>query len=398
MEHYPNPKVPIHPILNASAFSLQNKPVRKSLCILDNPQAKLVTSGRVAIALAIQHSGVGKGDKVLIPAYHCSSMVEPVIWVDAEPVFYQINSNTSINIDDIKQKTDNKVKFIIVTHYFGFMQELNEIRQWCDEKSIILLEDCAHAFFGQQNGLPIGAIGDYSIASIMKFFPVYDGGCLTSRKHDIQNIKLKSPGKAFQIKASLNLLENAFTYNRLPFFKLFILPPLYLKDFLWNTLKFMRKNKPTKIGPAAAEGGYAFEASWIDKRISSISRIILNQSNNTKIIEIRRNNYLTYFSALSNIKSIKPLHSQLPEKTVPYVFPLLVENPQVLFPILKKKGIPIIRFGEFLWDNVNESVCKNSIELSKKVFQFPCHQSLKPDELNWIIETILKEVQTILEK
>ena len=60
-----------------------------------------------------------------------------------------------------------------------------------------MLEDCAHAFFGEYENRPLGSFGDYAIASTMKFFPTSEGGCLVSSHHSITSLHLKSAGIAF---------------------------------------------------------------------------------------------------------------------------------------------------------------------------------------------------------
>ena len=91
---------------------------------------------------------IGKNDKVLLPAYHCIAMVEPVVWSNATPVFYKINADTSVDLDDIRTRLDSSTKLLLITHYFGFPQDLSKLRIFCDEHHILMLEDCAHAFFG----------------------------------------------------------------------------------------------------------------------------------------------------------------------------------------------------------------------------------------------------------
>lgn len=117
-------------------------------------------------------------------------MVEPVIWTEAVPVFYRIHPDTSVDLDNIRQLLNEGARALMVTHYFGFPQDMAAIRQLCNEKGVILIEDCAHAFFGETNEQPIGTIGDYAIASASKFFPVYDGGLLASSDSSINDIKL----------------------------------------------------------------------------------------------------------------------------------------------------------------------------------------------------------------
>ena len=84
---YPKPRIPTLPLLSLQSFAVPQGEHVPS--VLDFPLVKFVTSGRVAIALALQQMKIGKDDKVLLPAYHCGAMVEPIIWVGATPVFYK---------------------------------------------------------------------------------------------------------------------------------------------------------------------------------------------------------------------------------------------------------------------------------------------------------------------
>ena len=118
MDLYPKPLLPHHSVLSLATFRARGRALFPS--ILDNGEGKLVTSGRMAIALALQHMGVGRGDKVLIPAFHCTSMVDPVVWVGATPVFYRIQEDTQVDLDDIRSRLDPSVRALMITHYFGF--------------------------------------------------------------------------------------------------------------------------------------------------------------------------------------------------------------------------------------------------------------------------------------
>src|SRR5262245_35891867 len=126
MDLHPKPTLPHHSVLSMATFARGDRASLPS--ILDNGAAKLVTSGRMAIALALQHLGVGMGDKVLIPAFHCTSMVDPVVWVGATPVFYKIQEDTQVDLNDIRSKLEPAVKALMITHYFGFPQDTPRAR------------------------------------------------------------------------------------------------------------------------------------------------------------------------------------------------------------------------------------------------------------------------------
>ena len=182
-------------VLSSATFSGE-QPDDSCPSILDTGSVKFVTSGRVGIALALKHMGAGRNDKILVPAYHCSSMIEPVLWVGATPVYYRVHENASVDLADVRAKIDSATKALLVTHYFGFHQDMPAIRALCDEAGIAVIEDCAHAFFGTVAGHPPGWYGDYAIASSMKFFPVFDGGCLVSSRRGLDGIRILRAGSA----------------------------------------------------------------------------------------------------------------------------------------------------------------------------------------------------------
>lgn len=393
MEPYPRPKIPVEPILSLESFGRNQKPQLPS--IVDVGRAKFVTSGRIAIAQALRHTGIKPGEKVLVPSYHCASMVAPVLWAKATPVFFCINPDTSVDLRDAEKQLDDDVKVMLVTHYFGFPQPMTEIRQFCDKHGLMLIEDCAHAFFGTYDQQPLGSFGDYAIASAMKFFPVYDGGCLVSNKHALDDIVLTSPGRTFQIKAFLNNLEHAYEYNRLRPLRYLTYLPMYLLNQIWKNIKALSQDsRENPIGPASSDGGFGLDPHWIDTSMSSISKVVIQSTSTGRLITKRREHYLALLDALSDLPNCYPLFANLPDGTVPYVFPLVVNDPEPVFDQLKRQGVPIIRFGETLCFSNETDQCGVSKSFSRRTLQFPCHQDLRPEELQWMIETIRKTFAT----
>ena len=390
---YPTPKIPLAPVLSSSSLRLQTTESQKQLSILSCMHKLQLTSGRAGIAIALEHAGITKHDEVLVPAYHCESMVSPIIWREAIPIFFRINLNTSIDMDDIIHKTTDNTKAIIVTHYFGFLQDLSFIREFCNQHNIVLIEDCAHAFFGSQNGQAVGSIGDYAIASSMKFFPCYDGGILASSTRSLENIQLKKTALTFQIKAFFNIVERSIHYKRFGMLGKVINAMLKIKEHLWNSIKSVRGKQSTSNSPASADGGYGLEESWIHIKTSLPSSFIINHSNASRIVEKRRDNYHRLHKALAELTTARPLFEKIESSCVPLVFPLFVDLPEESFDILKKQGVPIWRFGEYLDEQITETFCPNSTTLSAHVFQFPCHQELENEEIDWMINTIKQTIK-----
>lgn len=387
---WPRSRLPVGPVLSLASFRRGNYPRVPS--ILDAGARRYTTSGRVAIALALRQAGIQPGDAVLVPSYHCASMIEPVIWAGAVPLFYRINPDTSVNLDDVAGKLDSRCKLLMATNYFGFPQDGAALRAFCDRHGLLLLEDCAHCFLGQSSGQPIGSWGDYAIASSMKFFPLYEGGCLVSRRRPLDGVQLRSAGLGFETKAMLNTLEEGWGYGRLGLLRALIWAPLQLKSALWRQIKARRGPDAVPLAPGSSDGGFSFDPLWLDKRSSFFSRSIVHLVSRNRMGALRRRHYQQLQAALAGLPGCHPLFPALPDGVYPWVFPLQVDEPQALFRTLKSRGVPVVRFGEFLWPEVDASVCANSVTLSRQVLQLPCHQELRPAELAWMIEQVRSAV------
>ncbi|MFN3789594.1 DegT/DnrJ/EryC1/StrS family aminotransferase [Massilia sp.] len=383
------PRIPIAPVLSRASFV--SVPGRRPRSVLDAGQVRKVTSGRVAIALALRRMGVKAGDQVLVPAYHSASMVPPVRWCGATPVFYRIGPDASVDLADVGARLGPATRAMMVTHYFGFPQDMAAIRAFCDAHGIGLLEDCAHGFFGEHGGRPLGSWGDYAIASSMKFFPTYEGGCLVSSRHRLDEIALRSAGLGFEAKAALAALENSFAHGRLPLVRMLLRLPLRLKDLAWNALKSRRAvpsgTDPAStpaLAPASSDSGFDFEPHWVDKRSSWFSRTVMALASSTRIAALRRRHYLMIEEAVRGLGGCRPLFARLPEDVVPWQCPLLFDDPDTAFERLHAAGVPLVRFGLPRWPGADAATCANSAMLAHHVLALPCHQELRADELAWM--------------
>jgi len=384
------PLIPLAPVLSASSF--RRAASASARTVLDAGAYRLVTSGRVAIALALRELGIQAGDTVLVPAYHSPSMVPPVLWRGATPVFYRVGPDARVDLDDLAAKIVPTTRAVMVTHYFGFPQDMETIRALCDARGIALVEDCAHAFIGEHAGRPLGSWGDYAIASSMKFFPIYEGGALVSARRDLGQVVLQSAGAGFEAKVALNSMERGFAYGRLPAVQAALWLPLRAKSMLWGLLKRGRKTAAPALAPDSSDSSFNFDPRWLDKRSSLFARSMLKLAAPARIQALRRRHYLRLDAALRGLPGIRPLHAQLPDGACPWVFPLLADEPEALFARLKALGVPLTRFGHPLWQGVDADTCPNAAMLSRQVLSLPCHQELRETEVDWLIGAVRQAV------
>lgn len=384
------PRVPLTPVLSGASFRPAGAARPRS--VLDAGQVRLVTSGRIALALALRELDVGEGDGVLLPAYHSLSMVPPVLWRGATAHFYRVDEGARANLADIAALCDAhpRTKALVATHYFGFPQDLPALRALCDARGIALVEDCAHAFFGEFDGRPAGGWGDYAIASSMKFFPMYEGGCLVSAHHALDGVRLRSAGRGFEAKVVLATLEHSFAYGRLAPARAVLAPLLGLKDWLWRRIKARRVQAggaAAALAPGSSDSDASFDPRWLDKRSSWFARLLLARVSGARIVALRRRHYLRLQGALGALPGCRPLFATLPDGVCPWLFPLLFDSAagaDAAFARVRAAGLPVVRFAETLWPGVDAARCQHSVRLARQVLAFPCHQELGAAELDFM--------------
>lgn len=382
----PVPDIPVHPVLSLRSAGLASSETVAS--VLDAGQPAYTTSCQAAIALAARQMRIGSEHSVLLPAYHCTDMVEPFSALGASPRFYKIREDLSVDLDDLVGKIDASTRAVVVVHYFGFPRSLRDLRRVCDENDLLLLEDCAHSFFGESDGEPLGSQGDYAVASLWKFFPVLNGGCLLSARHQVADTAPARQGVAANLKAAVKIVEAANYYHRLK-----ALQPVV--KLLLAAGKVGKPRPSASSAPNLAQGRQEFPSpvqgaapapNQVELEMTGVERFLCHHVSWDRIASRRRRRYRQLLSALGQRASCRPLLPELPPEVVPHLFPIWVDRLEDVFPKLEDAALPLQRFGQFLWPGVDESVCRVSSDYSHHLIQLPCHQELRDDEVEWMIE------------
>jgi len=384
----PRPDIPVQPVLSWDTFVSSGDESTPS--VVDNRSVIYVTAGRIAIAHALELAGIRPGDKVLVPAYHCMAMVEPVLAFGAQPVFYALRDDLTVDLDDVAAKLDGATRLLMAANYFGFPQDLLAIRRFCDEHGLVFLEDCAHSFFGSHAGQPLGTFGDFAVGSLTKFFPVRDGGCLILRagQSGAPGPRLRSQSIGANAAALLDALEEAVAVGRLR-----ALGPMM--DLFGRTKRVLRAVVPNAktrrgVNPAQLRSGQrgGFDPAWMGVRATAVSRMIGQYASRSRIVESRRRNYLRFVQEFSGSRHLRPVFPNLPDGVVPYMFPLWVDDLADVFAILEDRAVPMQRFGQFLWSKMDEATCSVTRQISRHSIQLPCHQGLTEEEITALVDRV----------
>ena len=135
--------------------------------------ALAVNSCTSALHLALEALGIKAGDKVLLPSMTFTATAEVIRYLNAEPVFMDVDPATSLVSVEIAEQALNahpEVKAMMVVHYGGQAAPMVDesgggIVALCRSRRVALVEDAAHAFPTRQNGRFVGNFADITCFS-----------------------------------------------------------------------------------------------------------------------------------------------------------------------------------------------------------------------------------------
>lgn len=147
-----------------------------------------VTSGSIALELALKALRIGKEDEVIVPTLGWYATAAAVCRIGAKVVFADVDINTScIDYSSIKKYITPNTKAIIVVHLHCTLADLENIRKLCNDNKIVLVEDASQAHGAIYNYKPLGQIADVTCYSFNqeKLICGGEGGMITTNNKDI---------------------------------------------------------------------------------------------------------------------------------------------------------------------------------------------------------------------
>jgi dTDP-4-amino-4,6-dideoxygalactose transaminase len=149
-----------------------------------------LANGTDAIELALRALDVEPGDRVATVANAGMYTTTALLAIGAEPFFLDVELGTrNTTLDEVDRAIVAGVKAVVVTHLYGLATpEIRQIAQYCEQKGVRLLEDCAQAHGAMVEGQCVGSFGD---AASFSFYPTKnlgalgDGGAVVTNQADI---------------------------------------------------------------------------------------------------------------------------------------------------------------------------------------------------------------------
>jgi dTDP-4-amino-4,6-dideoxygalactose transaminase len=179
-----------------------------------SPQAITVSSGTAALHLACLAAAIGPGDEVIVPALTFVASANAARYVGAEAVLCDIrgrddNGRYDLNVDvgDAARRITRRTRAVVAVHFGGYPADVHALRELCDERGLVLIEDCAQAIgarvesSGRPNGVArqdgagqqddatrlVGTVGDLSAFSFFskKQLCVGEGGMVCTADEEL---------------------------------------------------------------------------------------------------------------------------------------------------------------------------------------------------------------------
>ena len=325
------------------AEKLLQKKFKKKYAILTNSW----TNGLIAILLSLK---LRPQDEIIIPACTFVACANVIEMVNAKVVFADIDPSTKLmDINDCLKKVTKNTKVIMPVHLYGNLFPTKNLKNKI-RKSIIIIEDSAHAFCGEYHKNIIGKYSDFLVFSFYatKSITCGEGGAvMTNNKESYEKIR--------------SISNNGMTK---PAFKRFI----NNRYIPWDVYQ------------------YGFKANLSDINAS----VLIDQIKNyDKIVRVKKKIFLKYKKSLSQIKQISFPKENPNTNRDYYLFPIGVPSKyrnKLIEHLLEKKIFVTVNFTSVADLNYYKKKYKNtncvvSRKWGNEQISLPFHAKLKDKEI-----------------
>jgi perosamine synthetase len=364
---------------------------RELVLPLNGKRTHHVFWARNAIYHGLKALHINSDDHVLVPSFHCTSVVEPILRSGAGVRFYEIDKDLRPNLKDIEQKIGPNTKALLAIHYFGLPQAVKSLQTLCKQRGIYLIEDCAHVLVGKsEEGKPLGSYGDISIFSWRKFLPLYDGGQLVINNPDLGvDIPWEKSGTILSFKIAKNIFEKVIDDANFAAIKK--LGAIFAVPFTFaRRLATSNGNSPKALSVNSYD--LNFDLASVNLPMSGLSQHILRNTDISDVVAKRRRNFNRILEGLTGVSGVTPVCAELLDGVCPWVFPLLVNKTREFHLALRDRGIPATTWSGVIHRDLPLDQYPTSKYLYENLIFLPVHQSLTDAEISMMLTVLRSEL------
>jgi len=149
------------------------------------------TNGTTALEMGLRAIGVVEGDEVIVPSYSFIATASAVVTVGAIPVFADILPDTlCIDPNDVASKISDRTRAIVPVHVAGRTADMDHLNALAAANDLQVLEDAAHAWGSERNGMGAGTLGRAGTFSFQetKNITAGEGGVLVTDDSELADL------------------------------------------------------------------------------------------------------------------------------------------------------------------------------------------------------------------
>jgi perosamine synthetase len=324
----------------------------------------------IALAVLKERHGWRDGDEILVPAVTFISTANIVLYNGLQPVFVDVNARTyGIDAAQMEGKITERTRAVIPVHLFGLPAEMDHIMEVAERKGLRVIEDSCETMFATYGGKKVGSFGDVGCFStyVAHILVTGVGGFCTTSDHEL----------AVMLKSAMNHGRNAI-YLHMDDDKTEDKEKLF--EVAARRFRFVRL-------------GYSFRATEMEAAIG-----LAQLERKDEFLLQRRRNAKILTEGLSHLEDRLQLPTVPEGRTHSFMmYPMVLRDQPKgdLVNFLEERKIetrdmlpllsqPIYRqiFGDI------EREYPVARWINESGFYVGCHPYLKPEEMEYVVETI----------
>lgn len=362
---------------------------------IGSEEAIAVPSGRFGLQLIIEALDLDPEAEIIVPAFTYPAVPFVIKEMGYQVKFVDIEV-TTLGIDPkaLQEAINENTRVIIPTHLFGVPCNIETIQEIAQLNRLVVIEDCAHCSTAQIEGKKMGTYGDIAYFSLetSKCINTLGGGMLTTSNLDLADkvrtqLQQCEPPRKRQILK--RLLKGSFeaTVTYPPFFNLLVYPALCILAKVKGPDDLLSK---TYIGQDITLSGrnrsYSNFQAWLG----------LQQLNN---LSHRNQQRIENAEYLLN-KLADKVHCQTVshDKTRAnwLLFSILLKEMNQVAVALLTHGVDSKRY--YMRDCSllfhAEGQYPNASRADQELLHLPCYPELTCEDLDYIANQLLEQLQT----
>jgi dTDP-4-amino-4,6-dideoxygalactose transaminase len=322
---------------------------------------------------------LAEGQGVLVPDYHSGNEVWAIRAAGVPVRTYPIRRDLRPDMAALERLCTPDIRVLLVIHYLGWPQPMEELQQLCRRRGLILVEDCALSLLSQDGSRPLGTFGDYAVFCLYKTLPLPNGALLvqsTKSLPELSGLSLRActirsvAGRSMELMLGWLRSRHEMTGRGL----------VSLKKAAGRALNALRVRRHPL-------GDIGFDVSQVNIAMSSLSQHLIRRLDYAQIVRTRRRNFALLRARLHG--KVTMLREDLPEGMAPLFFPLLVQDKQAAAEHMWNEGVEAVQFWNDGIAGFDGEPDSDARFLRRHVLELPIHQEVTASQVEYIADKVL---------